>query len=63
MSKKLKLTKIQKKAMVSLRGGCDSYVTPNCGCGCLYAGEPNGSSCEANGKANAGSGLHSPEER
>ncbi len=63
MNKKLKLTKLAKNSMKKLVGGCDSYVTPNCSCACWYAGEPGGSSCTNNGKANDARGLHSPKKR
>jgi len=62
MKKKLKLTKLMKNEERKIVGGCDVYVTHDCGCACWYAGEPGGSSCTNNGSANDAHGWHSPEK-
>lgn len=58
--KSLKLNQLEsqrlaKKEMKDVTGGSDQYY---CTCGCKYANN-GGSSVEANGMANADSGLHS----
>lgn len=63
--KKLKLNQISKtnleqQEMGKLSGGCLScgiYVTPTCGCACLYA-HSAGSSTAANGSANNSEGYN-----
>lgn len=64
--KKLKLNQVSKinleqQEMGKLSGGCINcgvVITPNCGCGCLYA-HTGGSSTSGNGSGNHSGGLHS----
>ena len=60
--KSLKLNKINRsqlndEQMIKLKGGDSVGV---CGCGCCYAGQPGGSSLNANGSENANHGYYSP---
>lgn len=65
--KKLKLnqvskTNLEQQEMGKLSGGCINcgvVITPNCGCGCLYAHSEKGSSTSSNGSANHSGGLYS----
>ncbi len=65
MSKKLKLNNLSKREFEKVRGGrvkvdiCMWY--DSCGCGCMYEGQPGGSSSGDNMVANHdGGGLQSP---
>ena len=59
MRKKLKLTTLSRKELVKAKGGFCGYWG-KCGCGCMYEGQPGGSSTGANLSANHDDGKHSP---
>ena len=60
--KTLKLNTLQayslkEREMKNIAGG-DCTYTLNCGCGCIYAGQPGGSSVEDNKNANDLRGIY-----
>ncbi len=73
--KKLSFVKLSKKELSHLQvneknafGGFEWQWPPRgddpfieCGCNCLYANTPGGSSIEANGQTNRGGNLFSPD--
>jgi natural product precursor len=51
----LERSNVSRKQMNRLRGG---YEVGDCTCGCLYEGQPGGSTLQDNGDANYDGGFH-----